>query len=211
MIIYQRSVTLQGPVQDVLPWAMEITQRVNDTTKLEVSLWQGMFGMPLGTVVWSSLVDGLAAVEEAHTTLGQATDFLDLQGKAADWIQLPGEDRLLRSIHVTGGEYARADVGAYAEGTLAVPAAGRLAEAAKWGVEISNLHTEVTGQPVIFGSNAFSAYGELGWLAISADAAGIDRAAEAIAADERYAKSLDTAGPLFAEGNSRRTLARRIA
>lgn len=211
MIIYQRSVTLQGPVEEVLPWTMEITEHVNSTTKLEVSLWQGLFGLPLGTVIWSSIVDGLAAVEDAQSALGGDQAFVDLVGKAADWVQVPGEDRLLRTIHLTGGDDVRADVGAYAQGTIAVPAAGKLAAAAAWGVEISDLHTEVTGQPIIFGSNSYSAYGELGWLGLSPDAAGIDRAAEAIAGDERYAKSLDAAGPLFAEGSSRNTLARRIA
>jgi hypothetical protein len=211
MIIYQRSVALLGPVEEVMPWAMEITERVNSKTKLEVSLWSGLFGMPLGTMIWSSIVDGLAAVEDAHTALGQDKGFLDLQGKAEDWVGEPGEDRLIRGIHVTGGEYVRADVGAYAQGTIAVPSPGSFAAATTWGVEISDLHTEVTGQPIIFGSNAYSTYGELGWLGISPDAAGIDRAAEAVAGDERYAKSLDAAGHLFVEGSARNTLARRIA
>jgi hypothetical protein len=210
MNLYQRVVTLQGPQDDVAAWAIEITGLVNDKSNLDVSLWQVAFGAPLGTMVWSAQVDGLPDVEDAFMTLGSDKSYLKLVEKAGDWVTTPGEDRLVRVQHVAGGDYARPDVGSYAEGTVAVPAEGKLAEAVQWGIEISDLHAEITHQSVLFGTNAYGEFGEVGWLGLSPDAAAIDRAAEATGTDERYVKSLDSAGNLFRPGSAQRTLARRI-
>jgi hypothetical protein len=210
MNLYQRVVTFQGPQDEVTAWAVEITGLVNDKSDLDVSLWQVLFGAPLGTMVWSAQVDGLPDVEQAFMTLGPDKAYLKLVDKAAEWVPTPGEDRFVRVQHIAGGDYARPDVGCYAEGTVAVPAEGKLAEAMQWGVEISDLHAEITHQSVLFGTNAYGEFGEVGWLGLSPDAAAIDRAAEATAIDERYLKSLDSAGNLFRPGSAQRTLARRI-
>lgn len=211
MIIHQREMAFAGPLDEVAQWAVEMTELVNAKTDLDVSLWQGVYGGPLGTMVWSTQVDGLAHVDRVSTTLVQEKSYLALAEKARDWIAAPGIDRLMRVLHVSGGDYARPDVGAYAEGTTAVPAEGKLAEATAWGVEIADLHAELTHQAVLFGANVYGEYGELGWIGLSDDAAGIDRAAEATATDDRYLKSIDAAGPLFRPGSAQRRLARRIA
>ncbi len=211
MIIFQRMVTFEGPVQEVMPWAMEITEAVNDKTEFDVSLWQGMFGGPLGTVVWSTLVDSLTALEAGFDTLGGDPGYLDLTSKAADWVNTPGEDTLLRMVHVTGGEYDRPGVGAYAEVTTAVPAEGKFAEAGAWAVEIADLHASVTDQSVLLCTSAYGNFGRMAWLGIAPSAASIDAGAEAIAKDEDYIAKLDQGGNLFQEGSAVRRLGRRIA
>lgn len=211
MIIFQRMVTFEAPPQEVVPWAMEITEAVNQTTELETSLWQGLFGGPLGTMAWSTLVENLTALEAAFDTLGADQRFLDLQAKASDWVQTPGEDTLLRMVHVTGGEYDRPGVGAYAEVTSAVPAEGRLAEASAWAVDIADLHASLTEQSVLVCTSAYGDFGRIAWLGLSESAAAIDAGAEAIAKDEDYVAKLDQGGGLFQEGSATRTLARRIA
>lgn len=211
MIIFQRLVTFEGPPEEVAPWALEVTDMVNKRTQLNVSLWQGLFGGPAGTLVWSALIDNLTALEAATDTLVGDAAYTSLLSKARDWTRTPPEDFLLRMIHTAGGDYVRPAVGAYAEGTVAVPAAGKLAEAGAWGVEISDVHSELTHSSVLFGTSEFGAFGEMRWLALYDSAAAVDAAAEAIAKDEDYGKKLDAAGDLFVQGLSRRTLARRIA
>ena len=211
MIIFQRMVTFDGPPQEVVPWAMEITETVNRKTDLDTSLWQGMFGGPLGSMVWSTLVENLTVLEAAFDTLGGDQAFLDLQSKARDWVHTPGEDTLLRMVHVTGGEYDRPGVGAYAEVTTAVPAEGKLAEAGAWAVEIADLHASLTEQSVLVCTSAYGDFGQMAWLGVSESAAAIDAGAEAIAKDEDYTAKLDAGGGLFQEGSATRALARRIA
>lgn len=211
MIIFQRMATFEGPPDEVGPWAMEITEAVNSRTQLNVSLWQGVFGGPVGTLAWSTLVDNLTALEAATDSLGADAGYLSLVAKAQAWSRTPAEDFLLRTIHTAGGEYARPEVGAYAEGTMAVPAEGKLMEAGAFGVAISDLHSKLTHSSVLFCTSEYGTFGEMRWLALYDSAAAVDAAAEAIAKDEEYGAKLDASGELFAEGLARRTLARRIA
>ncbi len=211
MIIFQRMVTFEGPPQDVVPWALEVTETVNARTGVNASLWQGMFGGPLGTLVWSAMIENLTALEAVNDTLAGDAGYLDLVSRAQGWTSAPPEDSLLRVVHVAGGEYVRPDVGAYAEATIAVPAEGKLARAGAFGVEIADVHAELTHSSVLFCTSAYGTFGELRWIGVYESAAEVDRAAEVITKDDGYAKRLDEAGGLFVEGLAQRALARRIA
>ena len=211
MIIFQRLATFEGPPEEVAPWALEITEAVNQRTHLNVSLWQGLFGGPVGTLAWSALVDNLTVLEAATDLLMGDAAYTSLLSKARDWTTTPPEDFLLRMIHTAGGDYVRPDVGAYAEGTVAVPAEGKLAQAGAFGVEIADLHSKLTHSSVLFCTSEYGAFGEMRWLALYDSAAAVDNAAEAIAKDQDYGAKLDAAVGLFVEGLARRTLARRIA
>jgi len=210
MIIFQRMATFDGPPDDVGAWAFEITERVNKTTNVNASLWQGLFGGPAGTLVWSALIENLTALEVATDALTADSGYLSLVKKARDWSTGPPQDSLLRMLHTAGGTYVRPDVGAYAEGTMAVPAEGKLAKAAAFGVEIADLHSRLTHSSVLFCSSAYGSFGEMRWLAMYDSAAAVDHAAEVIAKDEEYGAKLDKAGDLFLEGAAIRTLGRRI-
>jgi hypothetical protein len=211
MIIFQRVVTFEGPPEEVAPWALEITEAVNKTTKLSVSLWQGLFGGPVGTLAWSALVDNLTVLEAATDSLAGDAKYSSLISKARDWTTTPGEDFLLRMVHTAGGDYVRPAVGAYAEGTSATPAEGKLAQAGAFGVEISDIHSKLTDSSVLFCTSEYGSFGEMRWLALYDSAEAVDAAAEAIAKDADYTAKIDAAGGLFVEGMSQRTLARRIA
>ncbi len=211
MIIFQRMVTFDGPVQEVTPWAMEITGTVNAATDLDVSLWQGMFGGPLGTLAWSTLADSLTALEAAFDTLAGNAAYLDQGAKAAEWATTPGEDSLLRMVHTTGGEYARPDVGSYAEVTSAIPAEGKAAAAGAFAVEVADMHAALTHSSVLVCTSEYGGFGEMRWVGLYESAAAVDNGAEVIAKDEDYLAKIDGAGGLFIEGSATRTLARRIA
>ena len=211
MIIFQRMVTFNGPPEEVMPWALEITDTVNKGTHLNVSLWQGMFGAPVGTLGWSAIVDNLTTLEAATDTLAADRGYLGLISKAGAWVSAPGDDFLLRVIHASGGDYVRPAVGGYAESTVAVPADGKLAQAGTFGVEIADLHSKLTHSSVLFCSSEYATFGEMRWVALYDSAAAVDSAAEAIAKDSDYAAKLAEAGSLFVDGLARRALARRIA
>jgi hypothetical protein len=211
MMIFQRVVSFQGPPEEIGPWAIEVTEAVNARTHLKVALWQGLFGGPAGTLAWSALVDNLTALEAANDLLTVDAGYSSLIAKAAAWMTAAPEDSWLQMIHTSGGEYVRAAVGSYSESTLAIPAPGKVAQAAAFGVEIADLHTLLTHAPVLFCNSAYGAFGELRWLAMYDSAAAVDAAAELVAKDEEYGAKIDGAGDLFVAGLARRTLARRIA
>lgn len=210
MIIFQRVATFDGPPEEVAPWALEVTGAVNERTHLDVSLWQGLFGRPIGTYVWSTVIDSLTSMEAATDSLGVDAGYLSLLEKARGWLETPAEDALLRVVHSAGGEYVRPHVGAYAEVTIAVPAEGKLADAGAFGVEIADVHAELTHSSVLFCTSEYALFGEMRWMAMYESAAAVDAAAESIAKDEGYMSRLDASGGLFVEAQARRALARRI-
>ena len=211
MLIFQRMVTLQGPPQEIGAWAVDMTALVNERTELEVSLWQGMFGVPLGSFAWTTRLPNLTALEAANDTLIGDADYLAKVAEARDFVTVPGEDHLVRVSHIAGGDYVRPDVGSYAETTVAVPAAGRLARASAWGVDIADKFSDMTHTTALFGGDSFGDFGQLAWIGLFASAASFDEAEELIGKDESYVQAIDEAGDLFVPGSARRTLARRIA
>jgi hypothetical protein len=68
--------------------------------------------VPVGTLVWSALVDNLTTLEAATDALAADAGYLNLVSKASAWTSTPGEDSLLRIIHTSGGDYVRPGVGA---------------------------------------------------------------------------------------------------
>lgn len=211
MIIFQRMATFEGPPDEVAPWALEITELVNDKTELNASLWQGVFGGPVGTLVWSALIENLTALEHAMDSLAGDHAFLQKVAAARDWRTAPPEDSLLRMVHTAGGDYVRPHVGAYAEVTTALPAEGKLAKAGAFGVEISDIHSKLTHSSVLFCTNEYRGFGEMRWMAMYDSAAAVDSAAEAISKDPDYTAKIDAAEDLFVEASATRALARRIA
>ncbi|HVV36949.1 MAG TPA: hypothetical protein VHC63_10135 [Acidimicrobiales bacterium] len=211
MMIFQRMVTFQGPPDEIGAWALEITEAVNTRTQLATTLWQGTFGVPVGSLAWSAIVDNLTALEAANDALLGDAGYLSLVAKAAPWATTAPQDSWLQTIHTSGGEFVRARVGSYSENIMAIPAPGKLAAAGVFGVEMADLHTQLTHAPVLFCSSAYGAFGELRWLAMYESAAAVDTAAELVAKDEEYGAKLDAAGDLFVAGMARRVLARRIA
>ena len=210
MLIFQRSLTLQGPPAEVGAWAVEITAIVNKRTDLDVSLWQGMFGVPLGSFGWTTQLPGLTALEASNNHLMGDSEYLSKLAEARDWVTSPGEDSLVRIAHVAG-EYTRPEVGAYAETTVASPAAGHIAEAHAWGIAITDQGSQATNATAMFGANSFGDFGQLVWFTLFNSAADVDSAEEILGKDESYLSSIDGAGELFQPGSARRMLARRIA
>jgi hypothetical protein len=211
MMIFQRIVTFQGPPDEVAAWALEITDVVNTRTHLATSLWQGVFGVPVGALGWSAVVDNLTALEAANDILVGDAAYVSLLSKAAGWITAPGQDSWLQMIHTSGGEFIRPAVGSYSESTVAIPNPGKVAQAGAFGVEIADLHTQLTHAPVLFCSSAYGAFGEMRWLALYDSATHVDSAAELVAKDDEYLAKIDAAGELFVAGLAQRGLARRIA
>ena len=103
--------TLTGSPRRALPWAVEITQYVNDHGSIPATLWAGNFGYPLGTVIWSAAVESQAALEAATAPLLADPGYLDLLDAAADLITTPGYDVLPRSALRSPGRSTGCRVG----------------------------------------------------------------------------------------------------
>ena len=177
-------VTLEGPPEEVAPWALEITEAVNKTTKLNVSLWQGLFGGPIGTLGWSAAGRQPDGVGGGHRLARRRREVPEpgVKGEGLDddgWRGLPLADRShrWRRRRPPGG------------GRLRRGRPPRHRPRASWPKPvrsestISDIHSKLTHSSVLFCTCEYGTFGEMRWLALYDSAAAVDAAAEAIAKD----------------------------
>ncbi len=210
MHIFSRTVTLRGNPRDVRPYVEDICDKVNDISAFDVSLWQGLFGMPAGSFAFSTIVESRATLAAEMLKIQTDAEYLDLLERGQQFYVAPAEDRLVTIVHSGGGELRRAGVGAVAELTAAQVEIGRFRDAMAWSVDISDLVADITGAPVHLCTVPHAAFGELQWTTTMADLSEIDRATEALGKDEDYAAEIERAGDLFVPGSGREMLALRI-
>lgn len=211
MHLFSRSVTLRGTPRKATEWATEMCALVNERSAFDVSLWQVLFGAPVGTVSFSMLIESRAALLAGEAQLLADDDYHDLIEKGLDMVPTPPEDRLVQMIHHAGGELQRAEVGAVAEVTAAQIEVDRVADAMAWSVGMADLVASITGYPVHLGTLEHGAFGELQWTGTVPDVTEADRTAELLAKDPDYVDRLTQAGGLFVPGSGRQLLAVRIA
>ena len=209
MHLFSRVATLSGPPRASMAWATEITAFVNARTSKEVALWSVGFGQPLGTVVWSTWVDGLADIQASFAGLMDDEGYHALLERGRDVLGT-GADQLRELVH---GEPSgdSPPIGAVTSMTTATIANGKYEEALRWGAEMAGHVAQVTGSRTLFLSDVFGAFGQVTWLSGALDAAAADAARAALNADLDYLKRVADAGDLFVEGSARSSMATRIA
>ncbi len=209
MRLFTRTVHLAGPPLDIAAYAAEMRSYVSDKTGVEISLWNVQFGAPLGTMVYSARVDGLAQLAEINNTLMADAKYHEMLAKGADYVGGPAEDALGEPLH--GGEGDAPPVGTVITATRAVIAGGKYAEGVAFGIDISIHSEKITGYPVSFFMESFGTFGSVIWIGGAPDAATADATGAALNADPTYLEKLGEVGDLFVPASGSRTMATRIA
>jgi hypothetical protein len=211
MILFTRTLTVLGNPRETGAWARKMAKLVTEKTGKETALWLGLSGTATGTHIFSAFYENMAEFATATGMLMADEQYLDGATEARQYLAGPPEDRHVEITHTAGGEYRRPELGGVVQLTTATPALGKLGTAIAWGVQITELVSEVVGQPVFFGHSLAGPFGELAWIGASADAGAWDRTQEALTKDHRYLASLDEGTPNFEVGSGRVLLARRVA
>jgi hypothetical protein len=212
MYLFTRSVTLSGSPGRTLEYALKTAEMVNDTIDLEVALWGNVFGQPVGTFSFNTMVDGRAALGAATAALAGNPAYLEQLERGQEFAgAIPTEDILRQLVHPTELAGDGAPVGSFAEAITATPAAGQIGAAMAWGVEVSNLASGITGVPVSFWADAYGPFGQMTWLIVYPDAAAVDAANDTLNSNADYIASLDGNGALFVPGSGERALYTRIS
>lgn len=192
---------------DAVGFASEIATYVTTETGTEVTAWSVVHGEPLGTISWSVLVESQAAMAELGDRLLADEKYLELVAGASElFVGLP-QDRMSGLIASVGTETS----GEYVNAISAQCAAGHIADAMTWGVDMMNHVASVTGLSVSFWRSLYGPWATVAWVSLAESAAQVDAAQEALAADPTYVERLDAGGALFQPGSATSRLSRRIA
>lgn len=211
MHLFSRNVTMRGDPREAKAWTESVCRYVNEHSPFDVSLWQVLFGAPVGTVSFTMLIESRAALLAGQAELLADDGYLSLLAEGQDLVAVPAEDRLVHMIHHAAGELQRADVGAVGQITAAQVEVDRLAEAMEWSVSVADVVADITGYPVHLGTVEHGPFGELQWTGTMPDITEADRTAELLAKDPDYLDQMAHAGGLFVPGSGRQVLAVRTA
>ena len=195
MLLFSRVATPTGSPRKTVAWASGMTEYVNAHSDLDVTLWSGTFGYPVGTLAWSTIVESQVALAESTSKLLADDGYFDLIEQAEGLFTTPPQD-ILREL-VFGEPSDPPPIGAVATITTATALVDRMADAVGWGVEIAQYVTEATAAPVAVLTNVYGQMGELAWIGVQPDLAAAEAARTKLAGDADYLARLAPTKDLF--------------
>jgi len=211
MYLFTRSARLgPGNLGDSMAWSIKITEKVNQISELDVSLWSTVFSPKTGTLAWTATVEDLAALEASDAKLMADTGYHSLVDDGAKFMSGDAiDDNLLRLIHADqDGASAQPQ---YASVVQAVLAPGSSVRGIELGVEIAQRAKKVTGRPTSFAAAETGMYGGVEWIAVYDSVEQLEKAGDALAADTTFGQFLDKeASKVYLSGVSTQTVYRRI-
>lgn len=210
MFLFNRSVLYRGDARKIRPYTESLTHLVREVSGVPVSLWQGMLGGPMGTMIYSALVHDRAEFDGQMMAMQGDNRYLDKVAEGLEFVATPPEDSMVAVMHTAGGEYQRAGVGAIVLQNRSQIAGGQAAEALRWGAEMADLVSSITGAAVMFGPTTAGPFGEVAWVTTSPDMAAYASRDEMVNKDPRYLDKLGEIGELFLPGSGMRYLGRRV-
>lgn len=211
MYLFSRVAIPNGQPRDVMEFATDMTDYVNSKVDTTTTLWGNLFGAPLGTLAWNTLVPSRAKLGEVMMTLMADDEYharLERGAQFRSEVNLT-EDFLARFIFGDTEEDAPG-VGAVAEMIVAVPAAGRMADAMAWGPEIAQKVAKVIDTMPSFWSSAYGPFGQVSWITLYPDMAALDEAQDRLLSNEEYMTAAAKGSELFTEGSGQRSSAMRL-
>ena len=181
-----------GRLTDATAWAIEMADRVRETTELDLSLHAQVFSPDIGEMVFSAFVPDLATLETANDKLVNVPLYLSEVERAADLLLGSPVDAVARFVHPAG---AMADVpdhpGTYASVVTTTCRAGQLTRGVTGAIELADRATEITGNQTAVLLNQTGPYSAISWATVAEDIHAIDRANEAMAADPGWPAFVD--------------------
>lgn len=210
MHLFSRAVHLVGPPSEVGTYVTEIRDHVSKQLDQDVAVWSAGFTQPVGTMVFTARVDGIAGLMAMQEKFVGDTDYEAILAKGAGFRAGPAMDGLSEPI-LGDMDAGPPPVGTIVAVTSAQIAEGKYADAIAWGVEVAQHVEKVSGTPVAFLRDVFGPFGSVRWISGYPDGAAADAANAAVNGDEGYMKMLGDIAGLFVPGSGQQGMGVRIA
>jgi hypothetical protein len=210
MHLFSRTVQLVGPPSEVGAFVSEIRAHVSKRLDQDVGVWSVGFSQPVGTMVFTARVDGIAGVMAMQETFANDAEYEAILAKGAGFRAGPAIDGLSEPI-LGDMDGDPPPVGTVVAVTSAQIANGKYADAFAWGVEVAQHVQQVSGVEVAFLRDVFGPFGSVRWISGYPDGAAADAANAAVNGDEGYMKLLGDSADLFIQGSGHQGMGVRIA
>ena len=210
MYLFTRSMRLgPGHLTESVTWSAEITQKVNQISELDVSLWTSVFSPGLGTLVWTSTVEELGVLEASESKLMADAGYLSLVEQGAKFSSgEAADDALLQLVHADPD--AANEQSQYATVVRAVLVPGSSAQGIELGAEIAQRAKKITGRPTSFAAAVTGAYGGVDWITVYESVEQLQKAQEAIASNADFGKFVDKEASKTYQTGATQTAYRKI-
>jgi hypothetical protein len=198
MYLYSRRAQLApGNVADAMGWATGIAEIATRVSGLPVQLWTSTLSPGVGTLIWSTWVPDLTALEAAFDKLAVDPGFQSAADAGAKFLLGTADDNVLAVL--TGDPDLSRPI-TYVAGVGSVARAGKVAAAIDVGMKIAASATKLTGDPTVFGTPMTGPYGAVQWLTGYADIAALEAAQQKLSSDASWVKLIDKeAGDVYVD------------
>jgi len=212
MYLFSRAARLgPGNLQDQMAWSLQITEKVNQVTELDVSLWTTVFSPKLGTLVWTAAVEDLSVLEASDAKLFADSGYLALVDDGAKFSSGEPIDDALLNVVAPDPDAANIQL-QYASVVTSAIAPGKNVRGIELGVEIAQRVKKITGNPTSFAVATTGQYGGVEWISVFESIEQLQAADAALAVDEEFAKYIDKeASEAYVSTVTTQNLYRRIA
>jgi hypothetical protein len=194
MYLFSRQIRFgPGNTRDQMEWALGQTERVNQITGLQVSLYTQVYSPEVGAIGWSTFVPDLATLEAAGDKLQADDSFVAATDKGAAMTVGGATDSLAQVIYGEPDPNRQIE---YVTVVRAVCATGNVAKGMEAGVELAQRAEKIMGTPTLFLADVTGNYGGVAWASGYENVQALEAAQQALVADEGWAKFVDksTAG-----------------
>lgn len=198
----------RGMGQEAVEYMTDVRDMVSSISGVPFWAWAGAAGVPIGTFYLSARVDSF----EQYMSLNQAVmgnaDYNAKLKTGADIVEGPAETFMSRVIGVAGDLPSEPAPLVMVSAATAAP--GRQMDAVRWGVDLLDYNSELTGLAGMFTMNAVGPYSDVSWIAGHDDAAAIDQMLAKVLPDAGYQERMSQIGDMFVAGSGRQVLMAKL-
>lgn len=207
----RRAKLAPGNIAASMNWALQVTEKVNQITELEVNLWMPVFSPAITTLSWTALVEDLSLLEASDAKLNADTGFQLLVDEGTRFMTSEAiDDGLAQYITPMQKQPPEARPN-YATVVTATLAPGGFTKGIEVGLKIAEQAAKVTGMPTSFLSSVTGRYGEVRWVGVCDTIEQLQAAQQAIAADATLLDIIDREGSKVYQPTAHQLCYRRVA
>jgi hypothetical protein len=193
MYVFARSIVLgSGGTRDAATWVGSITEKVNQVTDLNMTVWRTVFSPEIRKIAFVSAVEELSQLEAADDKLAADESFVALLDQGANFTVGSIDDALGQVIYSSTTEPVPME---YAATVSALISPGKFGRGVELGVQIAEQAAKITGQPITFVKGVTGDYSAIQWLTTYENIQSLQAAGDKLNADADFLKLLDKETP----------------